>query len=41
MFVPPILKNIGITNNKELFIVQIKEYKKTNRKYLMSVFPLE
>jgi len=32
---------IGITKNKELFIVQIKEDKKTNRKYFMSVFPLE
>lgn len=29
----------GLTKDKELFVVQIKEDKKTDRKYLMSVFP--
>jgi hypothetical protein len=29
----------GLTKNKELFYVQIKEDKKTNKKYFMSVFP--
>ncbi|MBU4369814.1 hypothetical protein KKG58_03590 [Patescibacteria group bacterium] len=30
---------VGLSKEKELFYVQIKENKKTNRKYLMSVFP--
>ena len=29
----------GLIKDKELFIVQIKEDKKTDRKYLMSIFP--
>ena len=29
----------GIAKDKELFIVQIKEDKRTDRKYLMSIFP--
>ena len=29
----------GLTKDKELFYVQIKENKRTNKKYLMSVFP--
>lgn len=32
---------IGITKNKEVFFVQIKEEKKTGKKYLISVFPPE
>lgn len=31
----------GLTKNKELFFIQIKEDIKTDRKYLMSVFPGE
>lgn len=29
----------GLTKNKELFFVQIKEHKRTGRKQLMSIFP--
>jgi len=29
----------GLSKEKELFYVQIKENKKTNKKYLMSIFP--
>lgn len=29
----------GLTKDKELFVVQVKEDKKTDRKYLMSIFP--
>lgn len=32
---------LGITKDKEVFFVQIKEEKKTGQKYLISVFPLE
>jgi len=31
----------GLTRNKELFFVQIKENIKTDKKYLMSIFPGE
>lgn len=31
----------GLTKNKELFYVQIKEEKRSGRKYLMSCFPIE
>lgn len=31
----------GITADKEIFFVQIKEDKKTSQKYLISVFPLD
>lgn len=31
----------GLTKDKEIFFVQIKEDKKTSKKYLMSCFPLE
>lgn len=31
----------GITKDKELFFVQVKEDKRTGQKWLMSVFPLE
>ncbi len=29
----------GITKNKEIFFVQIKEDKRTNKKYFISIFP--
>lgn len=29
----------GLTRDKELFFIQIKEDKKTNQKFLMSIFP--
>ena len=32
---------IGLTKNRELFCVQVKENKKTRQKFLMSCFPLE
>lgn len=31
----------GITSEKEIFFVQIKEDKKTDQKYLISIFPFE
>ena len=31
----------GATKDSEIFFVQIKEYKKTDQKWLMSVFPME
>lgn len=31
----------GITKDKDLFIVQIKEDKKTDKKYFMSAFPIK
>ena len=31
----------GLTKDKELFYVQIKENKRNNKKYFMSCFPLE
>ena len=31
----------GITKEHEIFFVQIKEEKRTGKKYLMSVFPLD
>lgn len=31
----------GITRNKQLFAVQIKEHRKTGKKYFMSCFPFE
>lgn len=31
----------GLTKNKELFFIQIKENKKSGQKHLMSIFPAE
>jgi len=32
---------VGQTKENDIFFVQIKEYKKSNRKWLISVFPLD